>query len=184
MARYRKPEIFTPSHPEKYMGEGTILSRSSWEWEFMTYCDNHPDIIRWASEPIRIPFFNPIKNKQSIYVPDFLIALMDVGGNEIIKLVEIKPIKEQHSEYAKNKYDAMSQVVNRAKWGAAIEWCMRRNIEFITINETDLFTTKVMARKTPIKQYAAGVKRVTVKNNGIKPRKVVNIKRKKHPFSR
>ena len=64
-------------HPEKYIGQGTPRYRSSWEFTFMTFCDNNPSIQQWSSESIKIPYRDPLTGKHTVYVPDFLISYID-----------------------------------------------------------------------------------------------------------
>ena len=47
---------YTVKNPAKYAGNKTPMYRSSWEWAFMQFCDNHPGVIQWASEAIKIPY--------------------------------------------------------------------------------------------------------------------------------
>ena len=59
---------FQVKNPEKYVGKGVPTFRSSWEHVFMSFCDNNPNILKWASESIKIPYRNPLTGKQTIYV--------------------------------------------------------------------------------------------------------------------
>ena len=79
MSKFAKGK-FTPKNPEKYVGLKNPLYRSSWEWAFMNFCDNNPSIQRWASESIKIPYRNPVTNRQTVYVPDFFIQYVDKIG--------------------------------------------------------------------------------------------------------
>ena len=79
---------FTITHPEKYSGKGQPTYRSSWEWAFMSFCDNHPAVISWASESIRIPYHNPFTNKNTIYVPDFFVMYQDKNGKKKVLIQE------------------------------------------------------------------------------------------------
>lgn len=139
MAREYQQKIYEPLFPEKYVGKYPINLKSSWEIKFAEYCDNHPDVLQWAYEPVSIPYANPVKGSQSIYLPDFLITVLSADKQTVTKLVEIKPIKEKLTEFARNEADIMIQAVNRAKWGAAQSWCMRRGIEFLVLDETGMF---------------------------------------------
>lgn len=152
MAKRPKPVTYTPRHPSKYKGSYPIVLRSSWEVSFAQKCDLTPTILEWASEPVEIPYNNPLKpgpNKQSIYIPDFLIKFINKQGQIETKLIEIKPEKEALAEKAKNEYDAMSLMVNEAKWLAAAAWCKRRGIKFVTLTESGMFvnTTPTQVRK-------------------------------------
>ena len=64
---------YTLRNPDKYAGTKSPIYRSSWEHTFMTFCDNNPAVIGWASEAVRIPYKNPLTGKQSSYVPDFFV---------------------------------------------------------------------------------------------------------------
>ena len=76
--------VYNPTNASKYKGDYPIIARSSWEFEFMKYLDHHPDVAEWASEPVKIPYTNPLPTKrhpdgngQSIYIPDFLVTYPD-----------------------------------------------------------------------------------------------------------
>lgn len=65
---------YKPRHPEKYRGNiKDICYRSSFELEFMNWCDNTPSIIEWASEEIAIPYLKPTDNRIHTYYLDFWI---------------------------------------------------------------------------------------------------------------
>jgi hypothetical protein len=131
---------FTPKNPEKYVGTKTPTYRSSWESTFMMFCDNHPNIIQWASEAVQIPYRNPVTGKQSIYVPDFFVMYEDKSGNRRAEIVEIKPSSQSTMEAAgNNNHNKISVVVNTAKWQAAQIWCRRQQITFRVITEKDIF---------------------------------------------
>ena len=46
-------------NPEKYIGIKTPTYRSGWEQAFMRLCDEHPNVAKWASESIKIPYRHP-----------------------------------------------------------------------------------------------------------------------------
>ena len=58
-------------NPDKYIGNSTPKYRSGWELTFMRFCDNHPGVINWASESLRIPYINPFTGKQTTYFRRF-----------------------------------------------------------------------------------------------------------------
>lgn len=138
MSKYAQG-VFLPSNPDKYIGKGSIKYRSSWEYAFMNLCDKHDAIIQWASEAIRIPYFNPLTNKQSMYVPDFFVVYEDANGKKHSELIEIKPSKEITMESAKSKRDKLMVVVNTAKWAAASQWAERNGIIFRVLSENEIF---------------------------------------------
>lgn len=105
----------------------------------MTMCDDHPNILQWGSEVIRIPYFNPILNKATTYVPDFLIVYVDRNGKNHSEVIEIKPLKETNILAAKTKRDAIAIAINMAKWQAAELWCKKNGMRFRIMTENSIF---------------------------------------------
>lgn len=139
---------FTPKTPAKYSGDASqIIYRSSWELKFFIWCDSNPQIIRWCSEEIVIPYQCPTDNKMHRYFPDALITVKsNKDGLDEIKtyLVEIKP-KRQTIEPKMRKHKSkqyLTEVLtwgkNSAKWAAAKQYCAQRGYEFIIITEDHL----------------------------------------------
>lgn len=129
---------FIPKNPKKFMGTKAPTYRSSWEFVFMKFCDENPHITEWASEPMRIPYLNPVKQCKTTYVPDFLISYKDKTGIKKVQLIEIKPKKQILGE-AKTQRDKVQAVINEAKWQAAKMFCDQKGIEFKVITEDDIF---------------------------------------------
>lgn len=132
---------YTVVNTEKYVGNKQPYCRSSWELVFCRKCDMHPNIVKWAHEPVRIMYQNPFQsgNKYSVYVPDFLIVYIDKFGKQHAELIEIKPNKESSLKEAKSKRDKMRLAVNAAKWQAAAKYCSKHGIRFRVITEQDIF---------------------------------------------
>lgn len=124
---------------EKYMGKGQPKFRSSWEINFMRFCDNHPSVMSWASESLQIPYFNPVLGKQTIYIPDFLVVYVDKSGAKHGEVIEIKPSRETTIEAAKSIRDKTMVAINLAKWQAASRWCKQQGLVFRILTEFDLF---------------------------------------------
>jgi len=164
MARSTNRGIFTPQFPSKYTGEYPIIYRSSWELEFMRYCDLHPEVMQWASEPQKIPYKNPLNGKQTVYVPDFLVTYMSSGGGKNTKLIEIKPMHEASAAHARSSQDVALRTKNEAKWGAATQWAMRRGIDFLVLTEAELYSnhSNRKGRAHPIK--AVGKEQIKAPN--------------------
>jgi len=132
--------IFTPKHPEKYVGSRLPYCRSSWETTFCMFCDNNPSVQQWSSEPVKIPYRDPLTGKQTVYVPDFLISYIDRYQKKHVEMVEIKPANQMIKErVGKNPYNQAQFVKNQAKWAAATQFCNQQGIKFRVINEMDLF---------------------------------------------
>ena len=138
MAKYAQGK-YQLINPEKYVGNKTPTYRSSWEFVFMQFCDNNPNIINWASEAVHINYRNPLTGKNTIYVPDFLITYGDATGNQRAELIEIKPKKETTLEGAKNIRDQASAIINMAKWEAARAWAKAHGLTFRVVTEDMIF---------------------------------------------
>jgi hypothetical protein len=132
--------LFKINNPDKYVGNKVPTYRSSWEFTVMSFLDNNPSIQQWSSEPLKIPYRDPLTGKQTIYVPDFLVSYVDKNLKKHLELWEVKPAKQTLREkVGKNPYDQAQFIKNQAKWAAAAAWCQSNNIKFRIINEGDIF---------------------------------------------
>ncbi len=101
----------------KYVGLKTPTYRSGWEHAFMRLCDEHPNVAKWASESIKIPYRHPLTGKYTIYVPDFFIVYNDKNGRKHAEMIEVKPMSQITMEMAGKSVGKRKQVVlNQAKW--------------------------------------------------------------------
>ena len=136
---------FAKSHyklknPEKYIGLGTPLYRSSWEMAVMKMCDENPSIQQWASESIKIPYRDPLTGKHTVYVPDFLVVYVDKFQKQHAELWEIKPKNQAVLEsVGKNPYNQAQYVKNMAKWQVARQWAKKAGLVFRILTEHDIF---------------------------------------------
>lgn len=132
--------LYNIKHPEKYVGNKAPMYRSSWEFTVMAFLDNNPSIQQWSSEPLKIPYRDPLTGKQTVYVPDFLVSYMDKNLKKHLELWEVKPEKQALRErVGKNPYNQAQFVKNQAKWAAAANWCKNNNIKFRIVTEGDIF---------------------------------------------
>ena len=138
--------IFTPKNPQKYIGKGSIRYRSGWELTFMRFCDNHPGVIQWASENVRIPYRNPFTGKDTFYVPDFFVVYQNANGRKA-ELVEIKPKAQAVMELARSQQEKAAVALNMCKWAAAQAWCKRMGATFRLLTEEDIFNNVNPTRK-------------------------------------
>ena len=136
---------FNPRNPEKYKGDyRNIIYRSSWEVEFMRYCDRNPSILEWGSEEFFIPYYDPTTKKVRRYFPDFFMKVKESNGDIKRYVIEIKPKRQTRPPVPGKKKaktlinEAITYEKNIAKWKAAEEWCKDRLIEFKIITEDDL----------------------------------------------
>jgi len=132
--------IFQPKNPEKYVGAGAITYRSAWELTFMNLCDQHPYIMQWASESLKIPYQDPFTGKLRTYIPDFMILYyIPSTGQKKLELVEIKPMSQSVPESARSKKDQEAVILNEAKWKAAQQWCRAHGATFRVMTENQLY---------------------------------------------
>ena len=137
--------VYKPSNPKKYIGDpNNIVYRSGWERTFMKYLDDRESVIRWASEEISVPYYNPMKKRVAKYFPDFYVEYKKKEGGVKKCLIEIKPLREcsppKYTKRTKNVMIAESLYAqNQAKWVAAREFCLDNGLEFRILTEKDLF---------------------------------------------
>lgn len=139
MAKYHSGK-FLPKNPDKYAGKRNPVWRSSWELVMMNFCDNHPGIIKWASEAIAIPYMCPFKKRVTQYVPDFFIMYLDRDGTQHVEIVEVKPFKETGQQKTRSQRDTLVSIRNLAKWAAAQAYCEKNGFKFRVLTEFDIFS--------------------------------------------
>ena len=136
--------IYKPSNPKKYIGDPTkIVYRSLWERKFCRYLDNTDSVLKWASEEISIPYYNPVKKRMARYYPDFYMEYINSSGKKKKCLIEVKPKKETkppvYKRRTKNALIAEALYSqNQAKWAAAEDFCADNGLEFRIMTEVEL----------------------------------------------
>ena len=132
---FYKSCIIDPKKCRKYVDScknEPIICRSGLEQQFVMYCENNPKIIRWASEPIKIPYFSRLDNKQCNYYPDYIIE--NSKGNKVI--VEVKPQNQTVKPDSTDTIWLKQQwIKNNDKWNAAKAFADAHNMKFIIVTE-------------------------------------------------
>jgi hypothetical protein len=146
MANNYQQGFYTPLNPEKYVGKGTPKYRSGWELTFMRFCDNHPGVVSWASENVRIPYRNPFTGKDTFYVPDFFVVYQNATGRKA-ELIEIKPKAQAVMELARSQQEKAAVALNMCKWAAARIWCKQMGATFRILTEEDIYNNTNPTRK-------------------------------------
>ncbi len=132
---------------DKYIGEvDNVVYRSSWERRFMVYADTNPNVVKWNSEELVIPYVSPVDNKVHRYFPDFWIEVKDDNGDTNHIVIEVKPKGQtgppKMGKTAKSKYRYLRELktwkVNEAKWDVAREFCADRKWQFKILTEDHL----------------------------------------------
>lgn len=141
--------VFRPNNPEKYTGDPTnIIYRSRWELILMAQLDKNPNVLKWGSEEIIIPYRSPIDGRVHRYFPDFYIKKVNASDGKITELlVEVKPKAQTKPPTIQKKptrryiTEVQTWGINSAKWEAARNYCLTKAMEFIIITEDDLGLT-------------------------------------------
>ena len=137
---------FRPNNPDKYKGDpGNIIYRSSWELQFMKWCDKREDVVCWQSEEKRIRYYDPVAKKNRIYYPDFYVKYKRSDGIIIEELIEVKPQRQIDGPKTNPKRKTQSwlnevrtYVTNQAKWKAAAKYTEGMGWNFRLISEHNL----------------------------------------------
>jgi hypothetical protein len=138
---------YRPKNTEKYIGDYTnVIYRSSWELKFMSYCDLNPNVLKYSSEEVVIPYKSPLDGKVHRYFVDFYVRMRDKDGEIRDYLIEIKPKrflvppKKTAKKSTKTYANEMSEFVkNQAKWEAAKKFCNSKQLTFKILTEENLF---------------------------------------------
>jgi hypothetical protein len=140
-SKYRQG-VFVPVNKEKFLGLKAIY-RSGLELKFMRFCDNNPNVIKWGSENVVIPYISPLDGRAHRYFVDNFVVIKE--DNCVKKyLIEIKPSKQTlppTTKYKKKEhlvYEQTMYLKNQAKWQAATEFCKKKGLEFLILTEKHL----------------------------------------------
>jgi hypothetical protein len=136
--------IYKPENPKKYIGNpNMIVYRSLWERKLFRYCDTNTKVLKWASEEIVIPYYNPAKKRMAKYYPDVYMEIITKDDKREKILIEVKPFKEtqppKYKRRTKNVLIAEAMFSqNQAKWAAAREFCLDQGWTFRIMSEKEL----------------------------------------------
>ena len=141
MAKF-KQGYYRLHHPEKYVGDPSkVIFRSSWEQSMCRFLDHNPNILRWSSEEIYIPYIKPTDGKVHRYFPDYWVEYKDRYGQIVQEILEVKPNDQVHPNQKKRltEYDKITYAINVSKWKAATDFCKKRKIKFRILTEKQMF---------------------------------------------
>jgi len=139
--RYRIQNI------SKYEGDHSkVFYRSLWERQAFRWLDENPQVKKWNSEEVVIPYICKTDGKHHRYFVDLKI----IFENGKTYLVEIKPEKQTIAPKTPSnntkrtavspKYikEVLGYVKNTSKWEAAEEFCKRKGWIFEVWTEKTL----------------------------------------------
>jgi hypothetical protein len=145
MVKYHQG-AFNPKNPEKYKGDfSKIYWRSSWELKLMMEFDRNPNVIKWSSEEIVIPYRCKTDGRLHRYFIDFWIKRKLPDGSIQEFLIEVKPFIQTQPPKKPTKLtkryiqEVETYAKNTSKWEAAETYAKNRNMIFEKITEKDLF---------------------------------------------
>lgn len=138
-----KQGYYKPINPSKVLGRDPIIYRSGIELKFFKFLDTNPNVIKWASEEIVVPYYDSVQRKQRKYHVDNYVEIME--GKTLKKyLIEIKDIKETKKPNPKSRkkkttlvYEQVRWCNNNDKWTAANKFCKDHNMEFLLIGHSN-----------------------------------------------
>lgn len=133
-SRYHQGYI-QPADLKKYYSsckDEPVIFRSGLELKFIQYCEGNPNITKWASEPISIPYYNRLAKTYRHYYPDYIIENKE-GQRTII---EVKPDDQTHKPSANDsRWLKESWIINTDKWTAAQQFAHDNGMKFIIVTE-------------------------------------------------
>lgn len=145
-----KQGLYKPMNPEKCLNKTPPEFRSGLERKLMLVLDKNPNVIKWSSEKVIIPYVHPLKsaksgqNEYARYFVDFYMKLK-VGEGYKEFLVEVKPDSQtkKPSCHGNKKqstivYENSMWAINQSKWQAAKKYCEKKNLQFIIITEKNI----------------------------------------------
>lgn len=146
---------YTPKNKTKYKGDPTSVTyRSLWERNAFRWCDDNPNIKKWSSEEVIIPYYYEVDKRYHRYYVDLFIEYTD--GRKV--LIEIKPEKETAPPTGARRTkryisEGFTYIKNMNKWEAANEYCKDRNWTFQIWTEKTLTEMGILPKSTkPLKK--------------------------------
>jgi len=131
---------YRPINVDKF-GETSCIYRSSYELQFLKWCDEHPRIKSVKYEKIIIPYQCKTDGKLHRYYLDCMIT-MDEGKNLKKYLIEIKPYRQtippQSSKRKKQStiiQENFNYIKNQSKWEAASNYCKKMGWRWCILTE-------------------------------------------------
>ncbi|MDD5649186.1 MAG: hypothetical protein PHF86_02030 [Candidatus Nanoarchaeia archaeon] len=151
----------------KYIGNpNLIIYRSSWEFSFIKWCDASPSILKWSSEPIKIPYYDRVSKLDECkrlgldpnqpknwviknYNIDFWVEVKMSNSNIEKWFIEIKPKNKLSrpippkpgaplKEQKSFTIKAKEYLINEAKFAAVNEWAKKAGGKFYIFTEDQL----------------------------------------------
>ena len=123
---------YSVKNRKKYEGDHSrVFFRSLWERQVFKWIDLNPDILKWSSEEVVIPYRCQTDNRVHRYFMDVKMVTADGQTH----LIEIKPKKQTRPPKTRRKskkllQEIMTYAKNESKWKAADEYAKDRGWKF------------------------------------------------------
>ena len=142
-----KQGFFYPRNLDKFVGkENKAIYRSGLELEYFRILDKNPNVLKWGSEEVVVPYF--FENKWHKYYVD-LFVVFKFGESVKKYFIELIPYAQTvEPKVSKRKkqmsmlYEAKQWAKNQAKWKAATDYAKKNGWEFHILTEKDLENRK------------------------------------------
>ena len=140
-----KQGIYRPINSDKLVGATQATYRSSLELRFFKFLDTNPNVIKWGSENVAIPYVSPLDRKVHHYYIDNVVIIKE-SNNQLGKyLIEIKPKNQTRAPIQSGRkkqttilYEQLMWAKNNAKWEAAKQFCAKKKWQFLILTEDEL----------------------------------------------
>jgi len=141
---------FHPQNKEKYKGSYPVVYRSSWELQFMMFCDRNNSVLQWGSESLVVLYEDASrKNTKHRYFVDFNMLIKDKNGNLQKYFVEVKPFNQtqppKKGKQITKSYQSqvLTYVRNICKWKAAQKVAKSKGGSFKILTEKGLINVNL-----------------------------------------
>lgn len=138
-----KQGVFKPKRPEKLLGkDGFAYYRSGLELNYFRILDSNPNVLKWGSEEIIVPYY--FEDKWHKYYIDIFVVFKN--GDDIKKfIIELKPYKQtvqpvwsKRRKQSTYLNECREFAKNTAKWESARKFAASKGCEFHILTEKDL----------------------------------------------
>jgi len=106
------------------------------------WCDDNDSVLKWASEEVRIRYYDPVSKKNRTYFPDFWIRVRRSDGLIYEEIIEVKPQRQVDGPPIRPKRKTRSwynevatYATNQAKWISASQFCEDNGMNFRLLTE-------------------------------------------------
>jgi len=139
-----KSGVYRPKNIQKF-GESKCIYRSSYELQFLKWCDNHPKITDIKYEKVIIPYMCKTDGRLHRYYVDCKIKMQESTGLKDY-LIEIKPFRQtlQPKPSKRKKQSTIIQenlsfLKNTSKWDSAKQYCKKMGWRWCILTEKGIY---------------------------------------------